>query len=402
MLREPAKRSCAPLTLEKSLCYAHQLGSSCLPEPHRVIGSEMVVADSVAEHIAALQDEDWAVREEAAEALGSLKDARAVLPLVRLLADSDRSVRTAAVAALTAIGAPAVVPVGEGLRHSNLNVQEAAASILSAIADARVLDGLMAALRSTDWVVRMHAAKALGRIGEARAVGALLPLLQDKVKAVREDVVAALALIGPEAVAPLMATLSHEEWLVRLHAVEALGKLRAVDAVDALLHLIFNDPDQAVREDAVRALGAIGDARAVDFLLVVMKTPGFRPIAIESLGRIADRRAVSALTAVVTGEARPEVSRPVHGCQDRWDEEMESMGAAVTALARIKDPATIPTLIGALQQTVTRAEAATGLVAFGDAAIPPLLQLLKTEPDGNIVFYVKEALSQLGWRAGRI
>ncbi len=362
----------------------------------------MIVADSVAEHIAALQDEDWAVREEAAEALGSLKDARAVLPLVRLLADSDRSVRTAAVAALTAIGAPAVVPVGEGLRHSNLNVQEAAASILSAIADARVLEGLVAALRSTDWVVRMHAAKALGRIGEARAVGALLPLLQDKVKAVREDVVAALALIGPDAVGPLLDTLSHEEWLVRLHAVEALGKLRAVDAVDALLHLIFNDPDQAVREDAVRALGAIGDARAVDFLLVVMKTPGLRPIAIESLGRIADRRAVAALTAVVTGEARPEVSRPVHGCQDRWDEEMESRGAAVTALARIKDPATIPTLIGALQQTVTRAEAATGLVAFGEAAIPPLLHVLRTEPDGNIVFYVKEALSQLGWRAGRI
>lgn len=360
------------------------------------------MTDAVAEHIAALQDEDWAVREEAAGALGALKDARAVLPLVQILADPDRSVRTAAIASLTAIGSPSVVPVGGCLQHTNLNVQEAAASILSSIADARVFDGLIAAVGSADWVVRMHAAKALGRIRDPRAVAALLPLLQDKVKAVREDVVAALARIGSEAVGPLLATLSHSEWLVRLHAVEALGRLRAVEAVDPLLYLAFNDPDMAVREDAVRALGDIGDGRAVDFLLVAMKTPGLRPLAIESLGKIGDRRAVSALAAVVTGEARLEVSRAVHGCQDRWDEEMEAMGAAVTALARLKDAAAIPILIGALRETVTRAEAATGLAAFGQAAIPPLLEILKKETDANIVFYVKETLSQLGWRPGRI
>ncbi len=359
-------------------------------------------ADAVAEHIAALRDDDWAVREEAANALGTLKDSRAVVPLVRLLGDSDRSVRTAAVASLTAIGSPAVVPVGGCLQHTNLTVQEAAASVLSSIADVRVLDGLVTALGSADWVVRMHAAKALGRIRDARAVGALLPLLQDKVKAVREDAVAALALIGREAIAPLVATLGHAEWLVRLHAVEALGKLRAVEAVDPLLHLTFNDPDAAVREDAVRALGEIGEPRAVDFLLAVMKTPGLRPLAIESLGKIGDRRAVPALAAVVTGESRPEVSRAVHGCQDQWDEEMEAMGAAVTALARIKDSASIPTLIGALQQTVTRAEAAAGLVAFGEPAIAPLLRVLKSDNDANVLFYAKEALGQLGWRPGRI
>lgn len=360
------------------------------------------MADAVVEHIAALRDEDWAVREEAASLLGTLKDSRAVVPLVQLLADADRSVRTAAIASLTAIGEAAVVPVGVCLTHRNLTVQEAAASILSSIADSRVLDGLLASLQSADWVVRMHAAKALGRIRDARAVGALLPLLQDKVKAVREDVVAALALIGPEAVGPLIGTLTHDEWLVRLHAVEALGKLKAADAVEPLLTLTFNDPDMAVREDAVRALGEIGDARAVDFLLVLMRTPGLRPLAIESLGKIGDARAVPALTAVMTGEARPEVSRAVHGCQDKWDEEMESMGAAATALARIKDPATIPALIGALQQTVMRAEAAAGLVAFGERAIPPLLNALKKEADANIAFHIKEALSRLGWRPGRI
>ena len=39
------------------------------------------MADTVTEQIAALSDEDWAIREEAATLLGELNDARAVLPL---------------------------------------------------------------------------------------------------------------------------------------------------------------------------------------------------------------------------------------------------------------------------------------------------------------------------------
>jgi HEAT repeat protein len=51
------------------------------------------MADAVAEQIAALNDEDWAIREEAAIALGTFRDARAVGPLVNLLRDTDRAVR---------------------------------------------------------------------------------------------------------------------------------------------------------------------------------------------------------------------------------------------------------------------------------------------------------------------
>ena len=57
------------------------------------------MADSVAEQIAALKDEDWAIREEAAMALGTFRDPRAVDPLVVLLRDADRAVRQAAIGA---------------------------------------------------------------------------------------------------------------------------------------------------------------------------------------------------------------------------------------------------------------------------------------------------------------
>ena len=49
------------------------------------------MADSVAEQIAALQDDDWAIREEAAVALGAFRDPRAVGRSLLVIRFSDAS-----------------------------------------------------------------------------------------------------------------------------------------------------------------------------------------------------------------------------------------------------------------------------------------------------------------------
>ncbi len=360
------------------------------------------MADSVLEQIAALKDHDWAIREEAAVALGEARDSRAVVPLLAMLRDPDRAVRDAAIAALTAIGEPAVMSLGASLRDGDLTLQEGATSILAKIGDHRVFDDLVNVLGSADWIVRSHAAQALGRIGDPRGVDSLIPLLQDKVKAVREDAARALVTLGEVALPRLRASLSHEDWLVRLHAVEALGKMRVSAVVEDLLSVLFNDRDTAVRVDAARALGEIGDARAVEFLLNAMKDRDIRPKAIEALGRIGDRRAVPTLIQVVTGTSPSANDRLMQGCGDRYEEEIMSLDAAVRALASIRDAAALPTLIGALQNTLVREEAAQALVAFGPPAIPLLLDVLRKEEDDNILYHVKESLHALGWRPNRI
>jgi HEAT repeat protein len=360
------------------------------------------MADSVAEQIAALKDEDWAIREEAAMALGTFRDARAVAPLVGLLRDADRAVRQAAIDALRAIGEPSVPVLGLCLSDSQPGVQEAASSVLALIADSRVLTPLIDALGNQDWIVRMHAAKALGRIKDAHAIERLIPLLQDKVKAVREEATIALAEIGNAALPSLLAALKHPEWLVRLHAVEALGKSRSADAVEPLLWVLFNDQDQAIREDVVRALGQLGDGRALEFLVTVMKEPGLRPLAVDALGRIGDRRAVLTLIAVLEGSDRPVASRTVAGCGDSWNEEMETRGAAVRALGSLGDESAIPILLKALDQTVTRADAAAALAKFGSKVVAPLLTIMTQTSDENMRFHVKDALAKVGWRPGRV
>jgi HEAT repeat protein len=360
------------------------------------------MADTVAEQIAALKDEDWAIREEAAIMLGTLRDPRAVVPLVSVLRDDDRAVRDAATSALLAIGEPAVTTLGVCLSDPVLTVQELASSVLSTIADVRVFAPLVKALASPDWIVRMHAAKALGRIQDPEAVAPLVPLLQDRVKAVREETSSALAAIGEAALSSLIAALNHAEWLVRLHAVEALGKTRSPEAVEPLLSVLFNDQDRAVREDAVRALGQIGNPRAVGFLVTAMKTPGLRPLAVEALGRIGDRRAVPVLIEVLEGVDRPEISQPIDGCGDQWDEDRIALSEAAKALGIIRDETAIPSLMKALRYTVTRGDAADALTRFGSAVIAPLLAVLAHESDDNIRYHVQETLARVGWRAGRI
>jgi HEAT repeat protein len=359
------------------------------------------VDDPVTEQIAALRDDDWVIREEAAMRLGRLKDARAVDPLVSTLRDRDRSVREAAVGALTCIGAPSVVPLGTCLSDPELSVQEAASAILASLADERVLEPLLGAFQSPDWIVRMHAARAVGRIKHPRSIPSLLLLLQDSVKAVREETSSALASIGETAIPSLVEALTHPEWLVRLHAVESMGKTNSRKAVGPLLSALSNDADSAVREDAIRALGEIGAPEAIDALFAVLDRPGLRTLAIEALGRIGDRRAVPILIDIVTGMHQPEGTRTVAGCGDHWNEESVSQAAAVRALGAIGDESALSTLVAALEPTFTRAEAAAALARFGSKAVPWLLPLLTGSPDDNVRYHVNETLSAIGWRPGR-
>ncbi len=363
----------------------------------------MIMGDSVAEHIAALKDEDWGIREDAAMALGESRDPRGVSPLIEALRDSDRAVKTAATSALTAIGSPAVVDLSYCLQDPDLSVQEAAASILSEIADERVLEPLESALLSQDWVVRMHAARAVGRLKNPRSVETLVLLLQDKVPAVRDEAIAALVAIGESAVEPLVAALHNQDWRVRLRATEALCVLKSPTAVEPLVRIVRHDPDTAVRQEAIRALGYIGDKTAVDPLLGVIEEPRLQVRVIEALGRIGDRSVLPMLFRLVSELKTSDYEDRTPACEDnRYEEDLARVEEAIRAIARIHDEEAIPLLITALQSTLIRNEASDALVQFGQKAIAPLVRQLQREQDENIRYHIKETLTQLGWNPKRV
>lgn len=172
------------------------------------------------------------MRRDAASALGILKDTSAVAPLVTALEDVDSTVRVAVAQSLGVIG------------------------------DARAVDALIAVLSDTDSLTACAACEALGGISGANVVEPLIRTLGLNDEDLRECVVRSLASMGTTAVEPLIIALRDSR---SHHGVDSWARWR-------------------VGEGAVRALGEIGDERAIEPIIAVLGD--IRASAAQALDRI--------------------------------------------------------------------------------------------------------------------
>lgn len=231
-----------------------------------------------------LADPSPAVRAAAASAFAPLKGRiePAMPALVALLQDRDERVRVAASATVGKLGAlagAAAATIAEGLDSDDTVRRARTAEALGAIGGAAVDVAPMLAEAAEDDNdrVRAKAVQALGKIGEA-AAGVAVPKL---VRALRDqdDWVIALAAealgemgeaAADVALPALVRSLAHLNPQVRANAAEALGKLgpSARGVVNALEAAAANDPDAAVRREAVVALAEVGRPRATSVAVV--------------------------------------------------------------------------------------------------------------------------------------
>jgi HEAT repeat protein len=217
--------------------------------------------------IKALGNKDYAVRRQAAHALGGIKDARAVEPLADALKDKEPSVRES---------------VAEALRE---------------MGDARAVEALIAALTDSSEMVRSHAAAALGRIGDARAVEPLIAALRD-----REG---------------------YHGW-VRQQAAGALANIKDTRAVEPLIAYAGDG-----YEGALVALGELGDASASKVLCDALENETLRPAAAEALRKIGGEATIQALKARLLHK-NAYVCRSAADVLGRlgWTPERDGFGAA--------------------------------------------------------------------------
>ena len=150
---------------------------------------------------------------------------RLSLPLINVLCDNDRFVRSRAAYALSMIGEPAVDP-------------------------------LIHALREGDGNLRWGAAIALGKIQNPRAIDPLIHALADKYENVRAESAAALAAIGKPALGPLLQVLKFSDGAMRLEIVTALGELHDTGAIQPLIQLL-DTADEDERKAIADALDEI-------------------------------------------------------------------------------------------------------------------------------------------------
>jgi len=193
---------------------------------------------------AALKDPDQGMVWDAMHSLASKGQTQYVEPFIAMLRDPDPWRRRAAAYALGAFkDRRAVEPLIETLNDPNRNkpdmgyVALAAAESLGKLGDRRAVEPLVATLQDRTWDGRWSAAGPLGQIGDPRAVGPLLAVLHDRSLSWRRDAIEALAGIKDSQVIPvLIATLADrsEVWDVREEAAKALGTLGDRRALDVL------------------------------------------------------------------------------------------------------------------------------------------------------------------------
>ncbi len=196
--------------------------------------------------IQALDDPHFAVKINAAWALGKLKEKRAINKLITLM-DSKYIIYTSN---------------GDGFNSNNL-INASTAS------ETQLEDAVV----NADIVIR--AIEALGEIGDPRALPALYDALEIKEhENIRCAACKAMGMISDSAaVSKLIEATKDKFWYVRRDAAIALGKLKDPRAVDSLKSLL-NDQYEEVKQAALNSLMQIGKPAGFSLFKSFVKKPG--------------------------------------------------------------------------------------------------------------------------------
>ncbi len=199
---------------------------------------------------------------------------------------------------------------------------------------------------------RISAARVLGERGSVHAAAALKACAHDEDAQVRAAALTALVQIAPDALVPeLIKALRHAEPKVVIGAAVVLGHARAHEAVANLI-AAFQTEDASVGAAVAWALGKIGDASAVPWLMAAVQHGFALAAASLALGDIGDARAIGVLMRTLAASdplVRVSAARALGKCAAddadvvthltalKTDDDPRVQLAAATALYEIRE-----------------------------------------------------------------
>jgi len=128
-----------------------------------------------------LEDPDFRIFQETAEALGKIGDDRSVEQLIKLWKHGEISRKGIIAATLGKIGNPRALPIMiTSVQNEDPWLREIAACTLGDFKDPQAVKTLIAILDDKAWEVRYNAALSLGKIGDQSAIESLIDLLKDR------------------------------------------------------------------------------------------------------------------------------------------------------------------------------------------------------------------------------
>jgi HEAT repeat protein len=346
-----------------------------------------------------LYDPLYARRIKVAMALGEIGDPRAIEPLNRVIMDKDAEVVAAAQDALIKIKSldtqttenNNLQPTADEKQYqieillASLNFGEKHTCIineLGRIGDEQAIQPLMNILSDPSSSDCDSAANALGELKAVQAVPLLMPLLDeindDHYATIPFTAIRALGMIGdPAAVPKLISIMEKKNYnfyndSLPQDAVNALGAIKDRRAVAPLLRSLS---DQHLRKDSIKALAKIGDPGAIDELLEWQKKDGIEK---------EERELISeALEKLGWKPTDGENAAAFWACKQEWNKCIDIGAQAVLPLLSIvpSDRTEFSTIL----QTIER---------IGPSAIDPLMACIQGGSGSEILAVM--ALGRLG------
>lgn len=256
---------------------------------------------------------------------------------------------------------------------------------------------------------RVQAARTLGDLNESGAIEALVNALSDNEAAVRKAVATALGKKGAPAIGPVITVLRTGRTEARKSAADALGII-GTQAYDSVIAVINTDKSPESQSATFRALGAIGDDRAIPLLIERLKDPNgeIRKSIVEALGHFNDPRVFDAVFPLlgdpavhdVIGEAlgnsgSSQVAKLEEGLNNH---PIEIRLLLIQALGRTGNMSVLPTLKEQLLLATDsgypfspsderlRQQTEKAMSDLGPSAVPPLLDILRKSKDEDVWF----------------
>ncbi len=217
-----------------------------------------------------LEDESKQVLVQAIFAAGQLGDTSFTAELTRYSADGDSTVKAHAIVALSQIGSPAAATqliyiLADSLEKPHFRAL--AAESMVRLGDRTSFGALFARAGDKNRLIREKVFYALSRRADKDALPIYLLGLADSVRQIRIFSLSALAKVGDASVIPqIKRRLSETDWRVKYYCLQAAGKLNAQVLIPQVVAMAGAREHPYVRQAAIKALGEIGGAEAIDRL----------------------------------------------------------------------------------------------------------------------------------------
>lgn len=238
-------------------------------------------------------------------------DHHAAVPiLIEALRDGAWEVSWAAIQALWEIDTPIMPGLAETLHELEDDIRDHTAAALRQLGDS-ALPTLLKLLRDSNWSVRRGAAWALGAVRDPAAVSALVDALYDDDHLVSAEAATALGQLRSAAAVPwLKEAVRHDNARVRRSAARALGWIGKPALADILSILRSPTESDEVRRLMVDALTFMSDPAAYEAVLEATHDPGVevRCAAVEALENTGDPRTVKRLIECLSDTAQSRLS----------------------------------------------------------------------------------------------